>query len=221
MATVPIIVPYYENIGDSSYFAPDGSLVLDHGGHIMSALNFIRGKDYEALKGPVSWDATGELYADTIKEHGFKDPSEVNPFVDSRLSKEQLKLWLRWLRSYEEYSEYTVLFMKDVLGFDQVHINCTSRERQYMIFSPQPYSHIRLYNYYLMGDWVNSSEGGMLEWNRQKRKFVPSEPLIRSYTAEEDRYYFSLDQQYKAELINLKEDIPDKEKRLQYLKTGL
>lgn len=177
-----IIIEYNPNLGNGTgaFITPKNDILLTHGDHEPFAYKYCTGIDVN------------------------NPNTSSEPFVNSKLTKEQLQLYKLWLKEREHKLrklQSDVDFLVLVLGYDKVEalINET-------ITTSSRRPHIRYYNYYLM-DWViyetptliYNPETGLFEKNEPSEFFMlydqdreAEEEIneIKSRVLKKDRHYF-------------------------------
>ena len=147
------IIPYDEKliINDGGFINPDGKIIYTYGEEEKYALHYLRGKDYNylaSLKYPIV-DTLADIWWESYKQfhHCEGNRKDIDLFLTSGLTKEQLDLYKLWLES-KEFSLIPSEFMVRLLGFDKISAIVVPPTIMTTSLTP----HVKYFNYYIM-DW--------------------------------------------------------------------
>lgn len=160
-----LILPYKEELAtsDGAYISKEGKFIYPFKGHEPYAQEYCNGKYFYELN-RVKNDALSGYQGDfSISEDHWNhlkkvlgytgERKDVDVYLSSKLSKEELELYKAWVESFEYFNNRLYSdFMNFVLGFDKV-----DTIMRHGISTTSPVPHVRFFNYYLMGwnIWVH------------------------------------------------------------------
>lgn len=140
------IIKYDVNLLDSqgAWITPNGEIIYIDTLHENYAKKYCFGDAYDYLY-QIKYLISNNEFQNWKAKNNFNGTREdINEYIDSKLTLEQLKILKKWNESFGSgYSDY----LCGILGYDKVN---TIAKSTIITTNPQPY--IKYWNYYLM-DW--------------------------------------------------------------------